>query len=324
MKFRSYRPEDFIEVRDMLVASFAETANLGNWLIDRWNFCRMVSHTMHDTYDSWESTVGVWVDEAGTIAGVVNSEGEERGEAFFQIRYPLTAAVYEEMFDFAESSLTVQEKGRRVLRLRIPAGDPVRESLASSRGYSRLDWDDSMSILPLLNLRPVDLPSGYRILSGTDVSSEAKALAHARAFGYFEEDSDRTVPLAFERMKQAPDYRPDLDLSVVGAAGEVVSFCTLWYDSHNQLGILEPVGTIASARRQGLARTVIWEGLRRVAAYGAKSAYVGSTMSFYKKLGFEAVAGSHVWRRPLTEQTERRIPRGSAVIKLIFCYPGLW
>lgn len=297
VKFRNYRTEDFILVRDMLVASFGETANLGNWLIDRWNFCRAVSHTMHDTYDSWDSTVGVWVDEAGAIAGVVNSEGEERGEAFFQIRVPLPAEVYEEMFNFAESSLAVQEKGRQIVRLRIPAGDSVREPIAYSRGYSQLEWNDSMSVLSLENLGPEELPQGYRILSGTDVSSEAKARAHAKAFGYFEEASDHTFPLAFERMKLAPDYRPELDLSVVDLSGEVVSFCTLWYDGENQHGILEPVGTIPAARKQRLARAVITEGLHRIAAYGAKSAYVGSTMEFYKRLGFEAVYTNYVWER---------------------------
>lgn len=296
-KFRSYRAEDFMKVRDLLVDSYKASDNLGNWMIDRWNFCRMVSHTMHDTYDSWENTVGVWTDEAGTIAGVVNSEGEERGEAFFQIRFPLTAGLYEEMFDFAEANLTVANKGMQVIRLRIPAGDTIRESIALARGYRALDWDDSMSVLPLGNLGPVDLPPGYRILSGADVSSEAKALAHAKAFGYFEEASDHTVPLAFERMKQAPDYRPELDLSVVDEAGEVVSFCTLWYDEKNRHGILEPVGTISAARKQGLARAVIGEGLHRIAAYGAQSAYVGSTMDFYKRLGFEPAFGSHVWEK---------------------------
>nr|WP_239483881.1 MULTISPECIES: GNAT family N-acetyltransferase [Paenibacillus] len=98
-------------------------------------------------------------------------------------------------------------------------------------------------------------------------------------------------------MKLAPDYRPDLDLSVVDTSGEVVSFCTLWFDSQNQHGALEPVGTIATARKKGLARAVITEGLHRIAGYGAKSAYVGSTMDFYKKLGFEAVFRSNVWEK---------------------------
>ncbi|MFD1176483.1 GNAT family N-acetyltransferase [Paenibacillus puldeungensis] len=299
VKYRSYQTEDFIKIRDMLVDSFRESDNLGNWLIDRWNFCRAVSHTMHDTFDSWEKTVGIWEDETGTIVGVVNSEGEESGEAFFQVRFPLSSVILEEMFVFSESSLTVQDKGKRVIRLRIPDGDSIRESIAHSRGYKKLDWDDTISILPLSNLGSVDLPQGYRIQSGPDVSSEAKALAHAKAFGYFDFDDarDTTVPLAFERMKLAPDYRADLDLSIVDESGEVVSFCTLWYDTWNQHGILEPVGTIPTARKKGLGRAVILEGLHRIADCGAKSAYVGSTMDFYKRLGFEAVFKSYVWEK---------------------------
>ncbi|WP_379137941.1 GNAT family N-acetyltransferase [Paenibacillus sp. sgz500958] len=301
IQFRSYQPEDFIEVRDMLVSSFEEIGYQDNWLIDRWNFCRTVSHTMHNTFDTWENTVGVWVDEAGAIVGAVNSEGEERGEAFFQLRFPLPAAVLEEMFAFAERNLTVEDKGRRFIHLRIPAGDSIRESIAYSRGYTKLDWEDPMSMISLDHLEPVALPNGYRIQSGTEVSSEAKALAHAKAFGYFEDDHDRTIPLAFERMKLAPDYRPDLDLSVVDDSGEVVSFCTLWYDTRNQHGILEPVGTIPAARMKGLSRSVIMEGQQRLAAYGAKSAYVGSTMGFYKRIGFEAAFRSYVWEKTLED-----------------------
>lgn len=283
------------------MASFEESGYLGNWLIDRWNFCRMVSHTMHGTFDTWEKTVGVWEDEAGRIVGVVNSEGEERGEAFFQLRFPLSSVLLEEMFVYAERTLTVQDKDLRFIRLRIPADDSIRESIAQARGYRKLEWDDSMSVLSLHNLNQVLLPQGYRIHSGPDVTSEAKAVAHAKAFGYFEEDHDRTFPLAFQRMKSAPDYRPDLDLSVIDESGEVVSFCTLWYDDQNQYGVLEPVGTISSARMKGLGRAVITEGLHRLAGYGAKSAYVGSAMDFYKRLGFEVAFRNHIWEKTFTD-----------------------
>lgn len=299
LKLRAYRPEDFITIRNMLVSSFAQSGNLGNWMIDRWNFCRMVSHTMHNTYDSWEPTVGIWEDETGTIAGVVNSEGEERGEAFFQVRYPLPASTLEEMFAFAEQHLPLQEKDKRVLRLRIPAGDTLREAIAYERGYTKLGRDDTLSVLPLENLAPIPLPEGYRVTAGPETTPEAKALAHAKAFGYFVEEQDRTWPLAFQRMKEAPDYRPELDLSIVDESGEVMSFVTLWYDPTNRHGILEPVGTIPEARLKGLSRAVIWEGLHRLTGYGAKAAYVGSTMGFYKKLGFTPAFQSYVWEKHL-------------------------
>lgn len=257
----------------------------------------MVSQTIHGTFESWEGSVGVWEDENGSIIGVVNSEGENRGEAFFQMRSPLPSEILEEMFMYAENNLSTQDNGKRTIRLRIPVSDPIRLSLARSRGYQKLDWDEPLSFLPLWSLAPAHLPTGFHIQSGTEVSSQAKALAHAKAFHYFEESSDRTYPLAFERMKSAPDYRPELDLSIVDESGEVVSFCTLWYDGRNQHGILEPVGTIPTERMKGLARAVIWEGLHRIAGYGAKTAYVGSDMGFYQRLGFQPVFRSSVWEK---------------------------
>jgi predicted N-acetyltransferase YhbS len=299
LKLRGYRAGDFMAVRDMMVESFAESGNLGNWLIDRWNFCRMVSHTMHDTYDSWEQTVGIWADEDGIIAGVVNSEGENRGEAFFQVRTPLTASTLEEMFAFAELTLPLQDKDQRVLRLRIPAGDTLREAIAYERGYTKLGWEDTLSVLSLENWAPMPLPEGFYVKAGPEITPEAKALAHAKAFGYYAETEDRTWPLAFQRMKEAPDYRAELDLSVVDTSGEVVSFCTLWYDPVNRHGILEPVGTIPEARLKGLGRAVIEEGLHRLSGYGAEKVYVGSTMAFYKKLGFAPAFTSYVWEKRL-------------------------
>lgn len=299
LKLRGYRAGDFMAVRDMLVESFAESGDLGNWLIDRWNFCRMVSHTMNDTYDSWEQTVGIWEDADGVITGVVNSEGENRGEAFFQVRIPLAASTLEEMFAFAEQTLPLQDKDQRVLRMRIPAGDTLREAIAYERGYTKLGGEDTLSVLALENLVRQPLPEGFTVKAGIEVTPEAKALAHAKAFGYYSAVEDRTWPLAFQRMKEAPDYRAEFDLSVVDAYGEVVSFCTLWYDPVNRHGILEPVGTIPEARLKGLSRAVIWEGLHRLAGYGAEKVYVGSTMAFYKKLGFVPAFTSYVWEKHL-------------------------
>lgn len=300
VSFRSYKPEDFTEIRDMLVEAFPRTAELGNWLIDRWSFCRQVSHTMHNTYDTWGETVGVWTDDAGRIVGVVNSEGEERGEAFFQLRHPLPASVLTEMFAFAEAHLACPVDGRQRVLMRIPAGDAIRESIAEARGYTRLGWSDIMSGVPMEALKTGEAPEGFRFRSGDQVTAQEKAAAHAKAFGYYSHSEDRTVPLAFERMKEAPDYRPELDLCLVDeTSGEITAFCNVWLDEHNKHGILEPVGTHPGYRRLGLGRAVITEALSRAAKAGAAIAYVGSTQDFYKALGFQPVFSSHVWEKTI-------------------------
>ena len=80
-----YTSDLFLPVRDFLSETYQTDPVHPNWQIDRWNFCRYVSQTIHETTESWPGTVGIWVDEQGSIQAVVNSEGENRGEAFFQL-----------------------------------------------------------------------------------------------------------------------------------------------------------------------------------------------------------------------------------------------
>ena len=50
---------------------------------------------------------------------------------------------------------------------------------------------------------------------------------------------------------------------------------------------VEPVCTIPSYRRKGLAAALLSEAFSRAKALGAKKAYVISDLPFYEKLGFQ-------------------------------------
>lgn len=96
-------------------------------------------------------------------------------------------------------------------------------------------------------------------------------------------------------MSNAPSYNPQLDLSVVNDAGEVVSFCNIFWDSSNRIGVLEPVGTSINYRKLGLGRAVLHEGFNRLKQLGASKVYVGSMQPFYEKLGFTTEVWLQVW-----------------------------
>ena len=103
---------------------------------------------------------------------------------------------------------------------------------------------------------------------------------------------------AYQLLRKAPDYRPELDLSVVDENNEIASFTTVWYDESNRIGMLEPVGTIPSYRRMGLAKAVIFEGINRIRKLGAKKIYVGSDQKFYLSIGFTVEYEKEVWQKP--------------------------
>jgi predicted N-acetyltransferase YhbS len=293
-----YTEADFIRVRDFLVQSHKQGSLHKNWQIDRWNFCRYMSQNMHNTFDSWPETVGFWIDESKKIAAVVNSEGENRGEAFFQLAdLDFTDDMLKQFIEHAEKHLFASHVSGKLLNLRVNSDDHRLKELLKEREYTVLDWQETTSSLDIDCIYQIIIPDGFRLKEGTQVSDEQKASAHAKAFGYY--NSDGTMGFdsisAFKSMRKAPDYDPLLDISVVDSNNEIAAFATVWYDRKNRTGILEPVGTVPQHRKQGLARALIFEGINRISVMGGKKIYVGSDQDFYLSLGFQPEHSKEIW-----------------------------
>ncbi|MEW6524940.1 MAG: GNAT family N-acetyltransferase [Bacillota bacterium] len=106
------------------------------------------------------------------------------------------------------------------------------------------------------------------------------------AFGGGYAPSDWPPASAFRELQKARDYRKDLDLFVVAPNGDYAAFCTVWVDEKNPYANFEPVGTHAEYRHLGLARALLNEGFRRMAAYGATRSFMVSDNQFYREVGF--------------------------------------
>ena len=110
----------------------------------------------------------------------------------------------------------------------------------------------------------------------------------------------------YERLRTKPLYRPDLDLVVETADGELAAYCIVWWDPVTKTGEFEPVGTSERFRRQGFGKAVVLEGLRRLKDLGAEYAMVicslGPTYEpsrfLYTSAGFEPVFRYEVWKKP--------------------------
>ncbi len=302
--FRKYNDcEHYLKIRDFIVSTYKIFNRPYNWLIERWNFCRHYVVVMHSNTKEWEDTIGIWEDINGNILAVVHSEGEESGEVFFEVGTTnITKDLLEEMFEFAENNLSIKKNCKQFIQLRIPDCDKQREHIAASRGYEKLSWSETTSVISIEDRQEGRLPKGFTIKEGSDLSDEVKGEAHAKAFGYFDnKEHAEKSPSAYNLIKKAPDYRSDLDLYVISESGEVASFCTMWFDETNKIGILEPVGTNPNYRKMGLGRAVIGEALRRIALEGATKAYVGSAQDFYTSIGFQKEYKYNVWEKVLNE-----------------------
>ncbi len=133
------------------------------------------------------------------------------------------------------------------------------------------------------------LPEGFAVrqMAGDDEIAE-RASAHREAF-----HPSRITDEHYRRLRRLPEYDADLDLVAVAADGTVASFCLCWLDPVNKVGLFEPVGTRPAFQRQGLAKGVLAEGLRRMRSKGMERAIVCANYSneraqkLYASLGFE-------------------------------------
>lgn len=110
----------------------------------------------------------------------------------------------------------------------------------------------------------------------------------------------------YERLRTKPLYRPDLDLVVETAHGELAAYCIVWWDPVTKSGEFEPVGTAERFRGKGYGKAVVREGLRRLRDLGAEYATVINQMAnerepsrrLYASVGFEPIFTFERVRKP--------------------------
>jgi len=317
-KLRKYKPEqDFLRIRDLLVETHQAFAKPVNWRLERWNYARYFVAPMLGVYqhgepsveDSlkaircWEEVMGVWENDEGDIVGVANIEHPVAwhpgfGEFFLQ-RRPGCESLLGEMLDYAEANLGSTEKN--LAYIYVYDHDAPLQAQVEQRGYredaEHPDFDSVFLIEEDLPGRR--LSDGYRIQSMAEENDiEARREIFGRAFNH-PDPADWPSAFAYEELQRAPDYRRDLDLSVVGPDGTYAACCVVWMDARNRMGILEPVGTHPDYRGRGLGREVVLEGVRRAAARGAERVWVGSGQPFYEAIGFRKALTSYRWTKEL-------------------------
>jgi ribosomal protein S18 acetylase RimI-like enzyme len=311
MKVRLRRYDDrrdFSRIRDFLVDTYAMLDRPVNWRLERWNYARYFVIPMIGAYakdpvspdDSikairmWADSIRLWEDSGGNVVAVTALEYPWLGDVFF-LRHPDYDALLGEMFQDAEERLVHPEEG--TLRTHIYEHDEPLKMMAQRRGYQRnADWfEEDTEFVIQGELPKPDLPAGFVLQSMADENDLGR---RRKAFGRgFNHEDPREWPnlFSYQELQKAPDYHQEQDLYVVAPDGEFVSFCILWWDERNRMGILEPVGTVPEHRRRGLARAVVSEAIRQAAALGAEKVVVGAGLEFYLALGFKRTQTSYVW-----------------------------
>jgi ribosomal protein S18 acetylase RimI-like enzyme len=137
------------------------------------------------------------------------------------------------------------------------------------------------------------LPTGFSCLELADAAIAPRAAAFNAAF-----PGESMTAEDYRCLMSSPGYDRSLDLIVVDPSGVVASFCTLWHDAVNRVGLVEPVGCDPRFRRRGLSQAVMLEGLRRLQERGATKAVVrvhhknAAALVLYAACGFGVVTST--------------------------------
>lgn len=292
--------DDFWRVHKLLVDTVPLTPLDFNWDIRRWEGKRFYDE--HPGLDArLAGRVQLWTTQDGYVVGAVHPEG--RGDAYLQL-HPAFRALEAEMIAWAETYLAAPTAdGTPQLEIFVYDYDLIRQQLLQERGYTKMPdggvvrrlcfadytWTEP-SIAPGYTLRtthPTDLADCQQI-------ADLLNAAFHRNFHNALEYQNFT--------KLAPSFHSDLDLVAVAADGAFAAYVGIPYDEANRRGIFEPVCTHPNHQRQGLARALMLEGLRRLHALGAVDVTVGTgdmipANRLYDSMGFTEVQKGHVWRK---------------------------
>ena len=293
IQIRSYNHRgDFSLVGDFLVDTYQPGDTLDNWLQPRWEY--MHFHPLIKQLDL--SKIGV-VEEGGKILGVIHFEHAE-WQVYFQLR-PGYNHIKTNLYDYAEGKFKgiSQSTGRLIRAVYINDFDTESEEIAKSRGYQKwVDFGEQISRYLLDKPVPeISLPEGFSLQSleeNLDLRKINRVLW--RGFNHPGPAPEKEIEGRRESM-QAPNFRKDLTIVVVGPDGNYLSYSGMWVVAKNRIAYVEPVASDPDFRRMGLGKAAVLESLRRAAALGAEVAWVGSGQAFYLSIGFKKMFTTYPW-----------------------------
>ena len=215
-----------------------------------------------------------------------------------------------QMYDWAEEKLAalVRRQGGKDIRTTwVAERDDVLIYHLERRGFKR-ETRHLVQYSRLLEgaIPAVGLPEGFyvrRMAGEREIPSRAAA-SHAAFGSDMPEDRYQARYLGFMR---SPVYRPELDIVAIAPDGRVVAFCNGWLDFTNRVGLFEPVGTHPDFQRQGLAKAVLAEGMRRMVAYGMRAVIVcaehdnHAALRLYRSMGFRVENRLWTYARPVAD-----------------------
>ena len=233
----------------------------------------MMVHTMLD--EDKTDQITIFKDESGIITGLITYD-TMYNDRWYLIHNTDDRNLLSMMIDHI-----ISMDGDRA-EMKVNTCDFVLNELLLSRGFHleqaaetvlsfNLENDLSYSVPKGCHISPYDFqfdPWKYQMLIHTGFGGE----------GVPEKWDSRVF-------EPTPNYNGALKVFATNDS-EYCSHCGIWY-TNGDTAYIEPVVTHPKYRKQGLAKAVVFEAMKRAKSIGAKRAIVISDQAFYYHIGFE-------------------------------------
>jgi ribosomal protein S18 acetylase RimI-like enzyme len=167
----------------------------------------------------------------------------------------------------------IKQTAKALLKCSVCERNEGQKTILTRRGYTK------GRLGTLLRKRSLDgivagplLPPGYTVqnvreLSGGQLAERAEV--ESKVFS-------KSITVEFlQELQRASIYQSELDMVITTPAGDIATFCTIWFDDGIHVGFIEPIGTVSEHRQRGLAKALMIEGYRRLQKFGAENVYLG-------------------------------------------------
>jgi len=305
---REFDPQtDIVAIRDFLSSLVTRIGqdrmlHTGDWL---WQIARL-----NDRAEADRGTLRVWTAQGGAIAGFCWFTPPGRMEIQVDPAVSPDGGIEREMLAWAlERQRARPDRSSADLESDAFERDDRKISILESLGFRPSGDDVYNQFWQRLGETVVDAPmpegGSVRSIAGVDDWSDRVAI-HREVW-----NPSRFTATSYDAVRSVPGFRPELDLVAVAPDGRFAAYCICWYDPVNRTGEFEPVGTRAGYRRQGFARAVIAEGLRRLRALGAADAMVisagenAASNALYAACGFTLTGQDRGYRRTADAVVDR-------------------
>lgn len=267
--------------------------------IHAWPLLLVARKLIHNPVEAallWEDADGqlvgfVWCDD-GEVVLQVHPDWRGRGV----LEEPMLAWATQRTEERAHA-----EADAVALATFVDETDTAYTTLFEQRGFARGPWQMVRMRRDLAASIPLSTPPPGTTLRAVRTEDFAERVnLHRAAF-----HPSRFTRAAYQHLRAAPGYRPDLDVVAVAPDGRLAAYAVAWFDPGNRIGLFEPVGTHPLLRRQGYGKAVMAEGLRRLRNLGASVAFLHTGMTaeaavrLYESVGFRVVSTENQYKKML-------------------------